>query len=139
MNYKFDVIPNLKDLINLYSKSNLRNYIEDDNKLMEAFNNSQIIITVWKETELVGLLRAITDYNFILYVQDIIVLPEYQCLGIGTNLLNIIKEKYSNINQLILIADNDKFLEKFYTKNNLIKLTNYSINSYGKILWFIWI
>lgn len=134
MNYKFDVIPNLKDLINLYSKSNLRNYIEDDNKLMEAFNNSQIIITVWKETELVGLLRAITDYNFILYVQDIIVLPEYQCLGIGTNLLNIIKEKYSNINQLILIADNDKFLEKFYTKNNLIKLTNYSINSYGKIL-----
>ena len=130
MNYKFDVIPSLKDLINLYSKSN----IEDYNKLMDAFKSSQIIITAWKENELVGILRAITDYNFILYVQDIIVLPEYQCLGIGTNLLNIIKEKYSNINQLILIADNDKFLEKFYIKNNLLNLNNYSINSYGKIL-----
>ena len=134
MNYKFDVIPSSKDLVNLYSKSNWPNYIEDDNKLMNAFKNSQIIITVWKDTELIGLLRAITDYNFILYVQDIIVLPEYQCLGIGTNLLNMIKEKYSNINQLIIIADNDKFLEKFYKKNNLLNLNNYNINSYGKIL-----
>lgn len=134
MNYKFNVIPSLEDLINLYSKSNWRNYIEGNNKLIEAFKNSQIVITAWKENELVGLLRAITDYNFILYVQDIIVLPEYQCLGIGTNLLNIIKEKYSNINKLILIADNNKFLEKFYKKNNLLNLSNYNINSYGKIL-----
>lgn len=134
MNYKFDVIPSLSDLKNLYFKSSWSNYTKDDNKLMEAFKNSQILITVWKDNVLVGLLRAITDYNFILYVQDIIVLPEYQCLGIGTNLLNIVKEKYSNINQLILIADNDKILEKFYNKNNLLNLNNYSINSYGKIL-----
>ena len=134
MNYKFDVIPSLSDLKNLYFKSSWSKYTKDDNKLMDAFKNSQILITVWKDNVLVGLLRAITDYNFILYVQDIIVLPEYQCLGIGTNLLNIIKEKYSNINQLILIADNNKFLEQFYTKNNLLNLNNYSINSYGKIL-----
>lgn len=134
MDYKFDVIPNLEDLKNLYSKSKWIRYTKDDNKLIDGFKNSQILITVWKENELVGLLRALTDYNFILYVQDIIVLPEYQCLGIGSNLLNIVKDKYSNIDQLVLIADNDKFLEKFYRKNNLINLNDYNINSYGKIL-----
>lgn len=61
-----------------------------------------------------------------------LILPEFQNRGIGSNLIRLIEEKYPTVRQIILIADNDENLYKFYSKDQYVNLNKYSINGYGK-------
>ena len=65
---------------------------------------------------MVGLVNAIDDSELTAYVHYLCVNLEYQGQGIGKNLLQRVKEKYTNYLYIILIAENEE-LVKYYSKN----------------------
>lgn len=81
--YKTNVVPEIEELVELYNDVGWHNYIQDTKKLERAFINSTIIVSVWDEDKLVGVLRGVGDSETIMYIQDILVLYIYQHKGIG--------------------------------------------------------
>ena len=60
-----------------------------------------------------------------IYIQDILVLKEYQGQGIGSELLNLILEKYKSVGQIVLMPDNTKETIAFYKKNGMVGAADY--------------
>ena len=65
---------------------------------------------------MVGLVNAIDDSELTAYVHYLCVNPAYQGQGIGSELLNRIKEKYRNYLYIIIIAENEPLI-KYYSRN----------------------
>ena len=67
----------------------------------EALDNTLYSITVYDDKEVIGYGRIIGDKTIFLYIQDIIVIPEYQGNKIGTEIMNLLLKKineYKKIN-----------------------------------------
>jgi GNAT superfamily N-acetyltransferase len=55
-----------------------------------GLQNSIYSVCVYRENNLVGYGRVIGDWAIHFYIQDVMVLPEYQGKGIGTRIMNYI-------------------------------------------------
>ena len=64
--------------------------------------------------KLVGIIRVVGDGVSIVFVQDIIVLPQYQRQGIGTMILKAIMEKYQSVYQMELLTEQYSENVSFY-------------------------
>ncbi len=65
-----------------------------ENEIIEiALNNSLYSICAYDGSKMIGYGRIIGDKTIFLYIQDIMVLPEYQLQRIGTNIMQRILEK----------------------------------------------
>ena len=104
----------LEDIINLYQSVGWTNYLERTGILEEAYANSLCVLGAYDSDRLVGIIRAVGDGRTIVFVQDIIVLPEYQRKGIGTKLLKAVMEKYKDVYQMELLTDNTEKTKAFY-------------------------
>ena len=94
---------NHNEIINLYESVGWANYVEHPQRLREGYKNSLCVLAAYKDTELVGILRAVGDNATILFIQDIIVLPKYQRMGIGTKLIKSVMVIYALSDFLIMI------------------------------------
>ena len=104
----------LEEIINLYKSVGWTNYLERIDILEEAYANSLCVLGAYDSDRLVGIIRAVGDGQTIVFVQDIIVLPEYQRKGIGTKLLKAVMEKYKDVYQMELLTDNTEKTKTFY-------------------------
>lgn len=104
----------LEEIINLYQSVGWTNYLERIDILEEAYANSLCVLGAYDSDRLVGIIRAVGDGQTIVFVQDIIVLPEYQRKGIGTKLLKAVVEKYKDVYQIELLTDNTEKTKTFY-------------------------
>ena len=104
----------LEEIINLYQSVGWTNYLERIGILEEAYANSLCVIGAYDNEKLVGIIRAVGDGRTIVFVQDIIVLPEYQRKGIGTKLLKAVMDKYHDVYQMELLTDNTEKTKAFY-------------------------
>ena len=104
----------LEEIINLYQSVGWTNYLERISVLEEAYANSLCVIGAYDNEKLVGIIRAVGDGRTIVFVQDIIVLPEYQRKGIGTKLLKAVMDKYHDVYQMELLTDNTVKTKAFY-------------------------
>jgi GNAT superfamily N-acetyltransferase len=104
----------LEEIINLYQSVGWTNYLERINILEEAYANSLCVLGAYDSDRLGGIIRAVGDGQTIVFVQDIIVLPEYQRKGIGTKLLKAVMDKYHDVYQMELLTDNTVKTKAFY-------------------------
>ena len=104
----------LEEIINLYQSVGWTNYLERGGMLEEGYGNSLCGLGAYDSDRLVGIIRAVGDGRTIVFVQDIIVLPEYQRKGIGTKLLKAVVEKYKDVYQIELLTDNTEKTKTFY-------------------------
>lgn len=74
-------------------------------RLVQALNQSHTVITAWDGEILVGLGSAISDGCMVAYVPYMVVMPEYQGQGIGTEIARRLIARYEGFHQLALIAD----------------------------------
>ena len=111
---KENIVPTMDELISLYDNVGWSNYTNNPKMLKEAYQNSLKIISVWDNNQLVGIIRVVGDGHSIIYIQDLLVLKEYQRKGIGSKLLGIVVKKYENVYQKILLTDNETSVVKFY-------------------------
>ena len=104
----------LEDIINLYQSVGWTNYLERIGILEEAYANSLCVLGAYDDDRLIGIIRAVGDGQTIVFVQDIIVLPEHQRKGIGTKLLKAVIDKYKYVYQMELLTDNTEKTKAFY-------------------------
>lgn len=123
---KEDIIPEIEEIMNLYEDAEWYAYTKDRIRLKNAIDNSLKVLTAWNNHKLVGLIRVVGDNHTIIYIQDILVLKEYQGQGIGSKLLNLILEKYKSIRQIVLMTDNTKETIGFYKKNGMVDTAEYN-------------
>ena len=121
----------LEEVLPLYEAVGWTNYTQNPTMLKEAYENSlHILGALNEEGKLVGVLRAVGDGASILFIQDILVYPEYQHQGIGTKLLQQTLEKYKNVYQIQLATDDSKKTVSFYESNGFTSLTSLNCVSF---------
>lgn len=95
--YKENSTFKLEQLVELYENVGWISYSNKPSELNEAIKNSLFNIGAFDGEELVGLIRVVGDNISIIYIQDILVKEKYQGLGIGTNLLQLVLNRYNNV------------------------------------------
>ena len=103
-------------LIALYKAVNWTAYTNDENRgsLKTAVQNSTYVVSAWSDETLVGLARILSDDISICYLQDILIRPDSQRMGIGRILLTNCLERFAHVRTTILLTDNDQKQLKFY-------------------------
>ena len=79
-------------------------------RLTKALYNCADVFTAWDGDELVGLVNVLGDGELTAYVHYLLVNPNHQGLGIGTALIDMVKEKYNNYLRLFLLAENKELV-----------------------------
>ena len=104
----------LDEIVHLYESVGWTSYLERVDTLREAYANSLCVLGAYDSENLVGILRAVGDGKTIVFIQDILVLPEYQRQGIGSKLLQAVMERYQDVYQMELLTDNTEKTKAFY-------------------------
>ena len=134
----------------LYIKENIKNIEEfnllydavgwgayDEKITKKALDNTFYSVSIYDDKESVGYGRIIGDAICFLYIQDIMVKPEYQGNKIGTMIMNRLLEKINEIKKdnsdLRVYIGASKNMEKFYEKFGFIKRIDADLG-YGMIL-----
>ena len=105
---------NEKEIISLYKSVGWMNYVNNPAMLKNAYAGSLKILGAYSNEKLLGIIRVVGDGYSIVFIQDIVVLPEYQHHGVGTALLKKILEIYKNVYQKTLFTDNTERTIGFY-------------------------
>ena len=77
----------------LYRRAALLRQTDNAQKLQQAFENTQLVLTAWHSERLVGLARVLTDSVQVAYLCDLAVEPDVQGLGIGKMLIDAVLER----------------------------------------------
>jgi len=97
-----------------------------------GLKNSAYIVTAKDGDITVGMARLVSDGGYVVFIVDVIVLPEYQRNGIGKNMMGHLMEHINNMLkdgyfiQVDLMAAKGK--DTFYEKFGFVKRPN---ESYG--------
>lgn len=133
--YNYEKKLDKKQIFNLYNNSGWTAYTDDMEKLMKGIENSLEVITAWNNEELVGLIRVVGDGTTIIYIQDILILPQYKRKGIGSKLLKTIIDKYSDVRQKVLLTEDVEETRSFYEASGLYDSKEYGVVSFVKFNW----
>ena len=109
-----------------------------DGKIVQkALDNTFYSVSVYDDEKIVGYGRIIGDSICFLYIQDIMVKPEYQGNKIGTMIMNRLLEKINEIKKenpdLRVYLGASKNKEEFYEKFGFVKRIDADLG-YGMIL-----
>jgi ribosomal protein S18 acetylase RimI-like enzyme len=102
--YKFDIVPTAQQVIDLYNDADLPRPTHDPKRIRTMFENSDLIVTAWDESKLVGVSRTITDWVWCSYLADLAVSPDYKRSGIGKKLIELVREKIGEKSMLLLLS-----------------------------------
>ena len=92
---------------------------EKGDLLLKALRNSHTVVTAWDGERLVGLGNAISDGCLVVYYPHLVVHPEYQGKGIGTEIVKQMQKKYEGFHQQALFADGRAV--EFYKKCGFVE------------------
>ena len=92
-------------VISLYRSVGWSAYYRQPEVLRRAFSRSLKVFGAFDGETLVGLVRAVGDGETIVFLQDILVRPEYQRRGIGRRLVAALLEEFPQVRQLHLLTD----------------------------------
>lgn len=77
-------------------------------KLAAAMKNFETVYSAWDGDKLVGMICAMDDGVMTAYVHYLLVRPEYQGMGIGKELVEKVKETYSEYLRIVVVAYNEE-------------------------------
>lgn len=101
-------------------------WLPEKDVISTGLKHSLFSVCAENNEKIVGYGRIIGDGAFALYIQDIIVKPEYQRLGIGmkimSEIMKYINEEYSKGTMVCLMSAKGK--ENFYKKFGFIERPN---------------
>ncbi len=122
IHFEVDKIPNTEQIIALYRSSGIRRPIADANRIKMMYANSNLIVSAWTDTELIGIARSVTDFCYACYLSDLAVKKEYQNDGIGRKLIQITQQQIGNQTALLLLAAPTAM--EYYPKVGFDKIDN---------------
>lgn len=123
---------NEQEILPLYESVGWVNYIKNPRMLKEAYSHSLRIYAAYVDNKLVGVIRVVGDGFSVVFVQDLLVYPEYQGQRIGTTLLKKIMEEYHGVYQLHLLTDNTEKTVAFYKSLGFAMDTDMDCRAFSK-------
>ena len=102
------------DVVALYEAAGWSGYTRDPATLEEALENSTYVAAARDGDTVVGLARCISDDVSVLYIQDILVLPDHRRLGLGRALVLDCLTRFSHVRQKLLLTDDRPDQLSFY-------------------------
>jgi ribosomal protein S18 acetylase RimI-like enzyme len=126
MNIRFEInpipLPDSNLVLQLCEKAGISFPNWTSERMMRALKNSSVVVFAWKENELIGFARVITDFAWVAYLSQIAVHPRFQKQGIGTKLLFHVLEKIGD--EVSLVAHSDDSATGFYEAKGFQLRTN---------------
>lgn len=116
---------NEAEIMALYSSVGWSNYTNNPSMLRQAYKSSLYILAAYADDKLVGILRAVGDGASVVFLQDLIVLPEYQRQGIGSQLMRKVMDRYADVYQLQLLTEASEKNIAFYEYLGLKRVEKY--------------
>lgn len=113
------------EILPLYASVGWSNYVNSPEMLRRAFEGSLCILGAYDGERLVGLVRAVGDGSSILFLQDLLIQPEYQRRGIGRSLVEALLARYPEVYQVQLATD--------HTPKNLAFYRALGFREYGEL------
>ncbi|MES9901685.1 MAG: GNAT family N-acetyltransferase [Sedimenticola sp.] len=97
-----------------------RRPVDDYECIKGMISNSNMVITAWQSSKLIGIARSITDFHYACYLSDLAVDKEYQNIGVGKKLQVLTQEQLGPKCKLILIAapSANSYYERIGFSNN---------------------
>lgn len=105
---------NEEEILGLYTAVGWTAYTEDPAALRRGYENSLLVLGAYEDGKLAGIIRAVGDGATVVFIQDILVFPEYQRKGVGSALLRAVLDKYAGVRQVELVTDNTEKTVAFY-------------------------
>ncbi len=109
-------------LIDVFKSSGIKRPIDDIKRIQKMLDNSNLIITAWKGTELIGIARSVTDYSYCCYLSDLAVKKEHQKFGIGKTLIELTEQSIGDKTMLLLLSSSAAM--EYYPKIGFEKAEN---------------
>lgn len=114
IHYSEKGIIDFSKLVDLYNSVGWTSYTNDSLVMAQLLPGALSYISAWDGDRLVGLIRTVGDGCSILYIQDLLVHPDYQRQGIGQALITQTLETAKNIRQIFLSTENTEKTVQFY-------------------------
>lgn len=124
---------NRDQLEKLYNDVEWYAYTQDIEVLQQALSESLEVLSAWNGEELLGLIRVVGDGLTIIYIQDILVLKDYQNKGIASQLMQQVLKKYENVRQKVLLTEEAADVRRFYEKNEFQSCDKGSLVAFAKL------
>ena len=105
---------NEKEILKLYSSVGWTAYTDEPQVLKQGFQNSLLVLAAYEGEELLGIIRVVGDGVTVVFIQDLLVLPEKQRNGVGTALVKAVLERYPVVRQIELTTDQTPETAAFY-------------------------
>ncbi|MGH8821189.1 MAG: GNAT family N-acetyltransferase, partial [Rhodoferax sp.] len=94
-----------KDVVRVFDSSGITRPTKDLPRIARMFAESNLVISAWAESELVGVCRALTDYSYCCYLSDLAIAQDFQRHGIGSHLIQQVREAIGEEVSLILVSN----------------------------------
>ena len=124
-------IYNESEILNLYKSVGWINYTSNPKMLKDAYANSLRILGAYENEKLIGIIRVVGDGYSVVFIQDVLVYPEYQRQGIGTALLKQILQDYKHVYQKHLLTENTEKTILFYKSLGFIMDTDMECRAFS--------
>ena len=124
---------NEAEILRLYASVGWTAYTNHPEVLRKGVENSMLTLAAYEGKNLLGIIRTVGDGHTIMFVQDILVFPEYQRKGVGTALLQAILDRYCHVRQIELATDNTAETIAFYKSMGFRELSEIGCNGFMKI------
>ena len=102
-------------------------------QLEQGLSCSLYVLSAWEQDSLVGLIRVVGNGLTIVYIQDILVLTNYQNQGIATALINRTLNKFSGVRQKVLLTEEAPNVRHFYEKNGFCSCDAGTLVAFAKM------
>jgi len=123
---------NESEILSLYTSVGWTNYTNNPQMLKNAYANSLKILGAYENDKLIGIIRIVGDGHSVVFIQDLLVYPEYQRQGIGTALLKQILQDYKHVYQKHLFTDNTEKTIQFYKSLGFTMDTDMDCRAFSK-------
>lgn len=110
------------EMISLYKSVHWSLYVKNPEKLKGSYDHSLFKIAAYQGERLVGMIRVVGDGFSIIFIQDLLILPEFHRKDIGTKLMKAVLEKYKSVRQKVLMTDDMPGQKAFYRSVGLIPI-----------------
>ena len=121
------------EILGLYASVGWTAYTDDPAALRNGFANSLLTLAAYEEAALAGLIRVVGDGHTVVFVQDILVRPQFQRHGIGSALLRAVLNRYADVRQTELVTDDTPETTAFYRSMGFRELTELGCRGFMKI------
>ena len=123
----------LDSVLPLYDSAGWYSYTSHPDMLKRSFDGSLAVLAAADGDRLVGVIRAVGDGASILFIEDLLVAPEYRRRGIGSALLQKMVSLYPGVYQTVPLTDDQPALIECYRSLGFAAAPELGCTSFIKI------